>query len=312
MTLQSLATIEPARPPSQSGWTTLDPIEECRAALHKRAFRVAHHLAGHPLFAVDTLIGVAQEAAKRKRDLYLDAGNVSITDKWGDIPVPDMPVSEVINRIETAGAWIVMKHVETDPRYKAVLDEWADFVRSIAGPEGARLLRNPEMLVFITSPNRLTPFHFDAEVNFLVQIHGSKGLRVCDPLDRAITTEEEIERYYAVAINAGTYKPHAEERATKFLLTPGDAVHIPTHGAHWVKNHNNVSVSLSLNFEFPRWLRRDVYQANYYLRRLGLSPFPPGRSVVADRTKAAVVATTRFGAGVARGVYRRAKRVVGR
>lgn len=277
----------------QRGWTTLQPLEQCRAELQKRSFQVAHSLAGNPLFAVENLIQVAQDASKRHRDLYLDAGSVSINDKWGEIPVPDMPVDQVIRRIQTAGAWIIMKHVEKDPRYKAVLDEFADFVRSIAGEEGARLLCNPEMLVLITSPGRLTPFHFDAEVNFLVQIQGTKDLWVCDPSDRSITTEQEIETYYAVSINAANYKPHAEAKASKYLLRPGDAIHIPSHAAHWVKNHDNISVSLSLNFEWPRWKQADVYQANHYLRRMGLSPNPPGRSAVIDRTKAFLGAASR-------------------
>jgi hypothetical protein len=198
-----------------------------------------------------------------------------------------MPIPEIIERIGTAGAWIVMKHVDIDPAYKALLDEYEAFVRDIAGPGGSKQLKNAEMLVFITSPNRKTPYHFDAEVNFLVQIQGSKDLWVCDPNDRTVTTEEEIEHYYGVSITAGTYKPHAEHVAQKFTLHPGDAVHIPTHGAHWVQNHDSVSVSLSLNMEFPNFT--NIYLANYYLRRLGLSPRSPGHSIVADRTKAAVI-----------------------
>jgi hypothetical protein len=274
-------------------WTTVDPIEACRQALHKKPFRVRHPLAEHPLFAVDALIPVAEAAAKRHGDLYADVGDLTLADKWGSTPEPTMPIPELIERIETAGAWIVMKHVEVDPRYKALLDDYADFVREIAGPEGAKLLRNPEMLVFITSPNRKTPYHFDAEVNFVVQVRGSKDIWVCDPLDRSITTEEEIERYYGVTITAGTYKPHAEERATKFSLGPGDAVHVPPHGAHWVQNGDAVSVTLSLNMEFPNWMHADVYKANYYLRRLGFSPRSPGHSIIADRSKAAVIGTLR-------------------
>ncbi|QBR72356.1 transcriptional regulator [Beijerinckiaceae bacterium] len=275
------------------GWRTVDSLEDCRQALHKKPFQVHHPLAEHPLFKIDALIPVAREAAKRHNDLYVDVGDLKITDKWGTTPAPTMPIPEIIDRIETAGAWIVMKHVEVDPRYKALLDDYADFVRSIAGPEGAKILRNPEMLIFITSPNRKTPYHFDAEVNFLVQVHGTKDLWVCDPLDRSITPEEEIERYYGVSNNAGTFKPHALERATKFSLGPGDAVHIPTHGAHWVQNHDSISVSLSLNMEFPIWLQADVYRANYYLRRLGFTPHPPGHSIIADRSKAAVTAAMR-------------------
>jgi NADPH-dependent glutamate synthase beta subunit-like oxidoreductase len=54
-----------------------------------------------------------------------------------------------------------------------------------------------------------------------------------------------------------------------------------------------VSVSLSLNMEFPDWLQADVYRANHYLRRLGLSPRSPGQSIVADRSKAAVIGAMR-------------------
>ncbi len=274
-------------------WTTVDPIEECREALHKKAFAARHPLAGHPLFSIEALTKVAEQAAKRKNDTYVDAGDLSLTDKWGSIPPPAMPIPEIIERIEEAKAWVVFKHVEVDPAYKRLLDEYEAFVREIAGPEASKLLRNAEMLVFITSPNRKTPFHIDAEVNFLVQISGSKDLWVCDPNDRAITTEEEIEQYYGVAISAGTYKPHAEEAARNFTLNPGDAVHIPTHGAHWVQNHDKVSVSLSLNLEFPDWHQADVYRANHYLRRLGLSPRSPGQSIVADRSKAAVIGAIR-------------------
>jgi hypothetical protein len=270
-------------------WTTIDPIEACRAELHKKAFAVHHPFAGHPLFSIEALTKVAEQAARRKGDIYVDVGDLSLSDKWGTTPKPDMTIPEIIDRIETAGAWLVLKHVEQNPAYKALLDEYEAFVREIAGPEGAKLLSNAEMLVFITSPKRKTPYHFDAEVNFLVQIQGSKDLWVCDPMDRSVTTEEEIERYYAVSITAGTYKPHAEKVARKFTLDPGDAVHIPTHGAHWVQNHNEVSISLSLNMEFPDWKHAHVYRANHYLRRLGVPPRPPGSSMIADRSKAAAI-----------------------
>nr|WP_281502811.1 cupin-like domain-containing protein [Ancylobacter crimeensis] len=187
-----------------------------------------------------------------------------------------------------------MKHVEKNPAYREVLDEFETFVRDIAGPEGSKLLSNAEMLIFITSPRRKTPYHFDAEPNFLVQIHGAKDLWVCDPNDRTITTEEEIEQYYSVSITAGTYKPHAEKAAHKFTLEPGDAVHIPTHGAHWVQNHDDVSVSLSLNMEFPNWLHANVYRANHMMRRFGMSPRPPGQSVLADRSKSAMISSLRM------------------
>ena len=96
---------------------------------------------------------MAEEAAKRKDDIYVDAGDLSLSDKWGTSPTPTMSIPQIIDRIETAKAWIVMKHVEVNPAYKAILDEYEAFVRDIAGPEGSKLLRNAEMLV--SSPRQI-------------------------------------------------------------------------------------------------------------------------------------------------------------
>lgn len=269
-----------------NAWQTVDSAEQSRQALHKQSFRVTHPLAGHPLFSVEALIDVAKAAAKRPGDLYADAGDVKVTDKWGHIAMPDRPVDEVLHRIENAGAWIIMKHVEVDPAYAAVLNEFAEFVTDLSAPDQRHFLNNPEMLVLITSPKRMTSFHFDAEVNFLVQIQGTKLVWVCDPNDRETVTDEEIERYYAGHQNAGTYKPGVEARATQYELNPGEAVHIPTHGAHWVQNGDNISVSLSLNFELPPSRYKYVSITNYGLRKLGLKPRPPGRSRAVDSVKA--------------------------
>jgi hypothetical protein len=284
----------PSTVQSVDKWTMLEPLEECRKKLHKMPFIVHHPLVGHPLFKLDALVDVAEAAAKRHKDhLYWDAGDMTVTDKWGDLPKPDMSIRQVIDRIETAGAWMIMKHVEVDPRYKAVLNDFEAFLREIAGPEESRILSEAEMLILITSPNRKTPYHFDGEVNFLTQLQGSKDMCVCDPWDRSITTEDELERYYAVTTTSGNYKPEAEKKAYKLVLRPGEAVHIPTHGAHWLQNHNEVSIGLALNLEFPRWKYADVYRANYYMRRMGLNPRPPGGSTIIDRSKAAAIGTMR-------------------
>jgi hypothetical protein len=278
----------PSSVQTNTQWSTVDPLAECRRELHKKAFAVHHPLAGHPLFSIEALTKVAEGASRRNGDLYVDAGDFTFADKWGTTPKPNMTIPEIMDRIETAGAWLVLKHVEANPVYKALLDEFEAFLLEIAGPEGSKLLSNAEMIVLITSPRRKSAFHFDAEVNFLAQVQGSKDLWVCDPMDRSVTTEEEIERYYSVSNNAGTYKPHAEKVARQFTLHPGDAVHIPTHASHWVQNHDSVSISVSLNMEFPPRYA-DTYRANHYLRRLGLKPLPPGNSDFVDRSKAAAI-----------------------
>ncbi|GAC1670174.1 MAG: hypothetical protein NVS9B4_26190 [Candidatus Acidiferrum sp.] len=247
---------------------------------------MTHSLAQNPLFSLETLIGVAQDAAKRPGDLYADAGDVKVTDKWGHIALADRPIVEVLDRIENAGAWIIMKHVEVDPRYAEVLNEFAGFVGTITPTDQRHAIRNPEMLILITSPRRVTSFHFDAEVNFLAQVRGTKRVWVCNPDDRDSVTAEEIEKYYMGHQNAGTFKPGVEARASVYDLHPGEAVHIPAHGAHWVQNGNEVSISVSLNFELPPSTYKYPAIANFGLRRLGLKPRQPGASLPADRVKA--------------------------
>jgi hypothetical protein len=308
MATENVRTLERSLAPAAGGWSHADPFVDARTRLHREPFHLSHHLEDHPLFSIDSLMKVAASAERRKSDMYIDAGDVAITDKWGKIPAPQLPVTEILERIENAGAWIILKRVEQDPAYAQVLDEFTTFIRGVAGPELARNFTNPEMLVLITSPNRITPFHFDAEINFLVQIHGSKDVWICDPHDRDCVSEIDIERYYAVETTAGTYKPDVEQRARHFHLVPGQAVHIPTHGAHWVKNGHNVSVSLSLNYEFPRHVYRDVYYANHHLRRLGLKPRPPGASALADRLKSTSIGLARKLGSAARTLKNAARR----
>jgi hypothetical protein len=275
----------------ETKWTALDPADECRRALNRKPFRLLHSLVGNSLLSLDALEAVAHDKVKRKDDFYFDAGDLAFTDKWGTVPAANLTVSEIFRQLETVGAWIIMHHLELDPAYKAIQDEFGDFFRTnIASPADAKLLRNPDFQVFISSPRRKTPYHFDEETNFLMQVQGSKTIWICDPLDRNVTTEDEIERFHAGEVRtAGTFKPEAEKTATEFILMPGEAVHIPMHAAHWVRNHDAVSISVALDFEFPRWKYSDIYKANYYLRKLGLSPRAPGRTVLTDRSKAALV-----------------------
>jgi hypothetical protein len=48
----------------------------------------------------------------------------------------------------------------------------------------------------------------------------------------------------------------------------------------------NVSITLSINFQFRDNDRANKYRANYYLRMLGIDPAPPGRSPLRDAVKA--------------------------
>jgi len=62
-------------------------------------------------------------------------------------------------------------------------------------------------------------------------------------------------------------------------------VRVPVNCPHWVKNGPGVSVTLSVNFWYRNIPRADVYRTNYFLRRMGMRPQPPGASSFRDAVK---------------------------
>jgi hypothetical protein len=68
-------------------------------------------------------------------------------------------------------------------------------------------------------------------------------------------------------------------------MTPGSGVHIPVNFPHWVQNDDNISVSLSVNFQFLDSMRANLYRTNYYLRKFGIKPSRPGQHNTRDAAK---------------------------
>jgi hypothetical protein len=90
-----------------------------------------------------------------------------------------------------------------------------------------------------------------------------------------------------------------------YRLEPGTGVHIPVNCPHWLQNGDDISISLSVNFQFLDSVRANLYRANYMLRRLGLSPSMPGTNPALDRAKSfamtVAIAARRSIRGQARG-----------
>ena len=159
-----------------------------------KPFAIRHKLAGHPLL---TLPRIAQLAAELPRDLIeYNSGQVAISQDPDAIPSVDLDPVEVVKRIETAGAWMVLKRVENSPDYRELLEAT---LLSVARARGFNSLLDAgfeqvEGFLFVSSPNSTTPFHLDSEDNFFVHIHGEKFFTIFDNTDRAIVPDDEIER----------------------------------------------------------------------------------------------------------------------
>ena len=219
-------------------------------------------------------------------------------------------LEDAMERIECTGAWVILKHAEQDPAYRVLMEEIMSDIAGMSGKDLRGATRALEAQVMLTSPGRVTPYHLDNECNVLLQIRGEKDIHIFDQRDREVLTERELEHFWIGDWNAGEYKLRCQNKARVFRLGPGKAVHIPVNAPHWVKNDANVSVSLSINFEWKDDLIPNVYRANFFLRRLGIQPRPPGQSALSDRLKKVVIAAGFVPArGIARGSVRFVRRL---
>jgi hypothetical protein len=260
-------------------------LQMARECFNRSSFDYGHHLSDHPLFELPPLLRLSRRVAKP--DLYFDWGNVQIGQRWSEIPNCDQPLENLLERIENAGAWVVLRNVQKYDPYKEVLNKLLGEYLSFVDERLHRHIRIREGIVFVTSPNRISTYHIDRECSLLLQIRGEKTISVFDHYDRKVLPETEIERFWAVDNNAATYKEQLQDRAKVYELKPGMGIHIPTNAPHWVKNHDNVSISLNVNLQFDDKVLANIYRANYYLRKLGIAPLPPGQSKLRDSVKAA-------------------------
>jgi hypothetical protein len=145
-----------------------------------------------------------------------------------------------------------------------------------------------ETTILISSPNRLTSYHMDDDCNFLMQAVGNKTLWVYDHNDRTLVSHEEREQHHRGDANSIVYRESRQCDATAYELHAGYGVHIPVFAPHWARNHDNISVALSVNYQLrPMLAEKRIYQVNSLLRKLGAAPTPPGFSPRRDRLKLA-------------------------
>jgi hypothetical protein len=243
----------------------------------------------HPLFSRDRLRRLLT-GPETKNGVYYDAGEIRVDQRWDAVPERTKPVEEVFDALDNAGAWIILRRVNKDPDFNELLEECISEVKKLSGRAIDQDKKSQEAMIFLTSPNRVTSYHIDRECNFLMQVSGEKQINVFDRDDHDVVPPEELETFWSKDNNAGVYKPQFQDRAHVYTMRPGYGVHIPVNCPHWLKNGNNVSISLSISYQYADTRRKNVYQANYYLRKLGLKPTPPGTSHFLDALKGSTVA----------------------
>jgi len=247
------------------------------------AHRLAHRLSDHPLLTVEALaaLGEALPAA-------------SVEYNRGDVPLGvegkpagnGLSIGETIRGIATTASWAVLKNVEQDPGYAALVEDLLAELRPRIEAATGKMLKI-QGFVFVSSPQAVTPYHFDPEHNVLLQLRGSKTVTTFPAGDPAFAPDEVHESYHRGGARELAWDERFAKGGSSWPLAPGDALYIPVMAPHHVRNGSEVSISLSLTWRSDwSFAEADSRAFNGLLRRAGLKPRAPGRYPARNRGKA--------------------------
>ena len=256
-------------------------------AFPRLPFAIRHRLVDDPLFSLSRIVDLVRELPRDH--IEFNSGKVAIGQDPNTVPIIDLDPQEIVRRIESCGAWMVLKRVEAHPDYRALLERT---LLSVAEAHGYRSVKDAGFedirgFLFVSSPNATTPFHIDGEDNFFVHIHGEKYFTICDNRDGSVLSDEAIEAGLCSHRNV-SYQPDFESKSTCYSLQPGDGVFVPYLWPHWVRTGSEYSISLAVTWKTKSTIRKnEVLLVNSMLRRLGLPQSAPGRKPALDAFKVA-------------------------
>lgn len=253
-------------------------------AYPEEAVRLDHRLADHRLLDLAALVELAGR---------LPAANVEYN--LGDLPIGIDPtatpgngltIADTIRQIEHCRSWMVLKFIETDPLYRRLLDDLLAELEPIVTAATGPMLRK-QGFVFISSPDAVTPFHFDPEHNILLQVRGEKTMTVFPADDETVVSGRTHEAFHTGAHRNLPWRDDIAAKGRPVTLAPGQAIHVPVKTPHWVKNGPAPSVSLSITWRSAwSFAEGDARGLNHLLRRAGFNPAAPGRYPVGNHAKA--------------------------
>ena len=96
-------------------------IERFASLYPQRPGKLRHGLLGHELLTLEALVGLAGRLDHK--DVEYNAGDLPLGVDPEAVHHTGLSPQETIRRIEQCGSWMVLKNVNKDPAYAALLDE---------------------------------------------------------------------------------------------------------------------------------------------------------------------------------------------
>jgi hypothetical protein len=273
------------------------------ASFDREPFYIGHNLQGHPLFELPAMAALSRR---------LESNFVEGAYGEGKAPSPN-PADRNIMEVAERPTWVLLRQIQTDPVYGALVDELLDQIRPFSEPLNPGMHQR-EAFLFISSRAQVTGFHFDPEYNFLLQVRGRKTVHMWNPGDREVIPADAIDAYYARRRNNRDqpFRDAFLPRARELPLDIGQGLHFPLHAPHLVRTESDVSVSLSITFRTrDSKVREAVHAMNGRLRRFGIRPPWPRTSRLWDTTAQLGYRASFLGSSVEKRVRKLRRYVVG-
>ncbi|WP_427965665.1 transcriptional regulator [Altererythrobacter sp.] len=242
-----------------------------------------HGLASHPLLELGSLASLAERIPESSIEYNRGDLPVGIDGKPGST---GLSIGETIRAIHRANSWAVLKNIEQDERYRSLLLSLLDEIRPQIEAKTGAMLR-PQGFIFISSPNAVTPYHFDPEHNILLQITGSKIMTQFPAGDPQFAPDEVHETYHSGGARELSWNDELMQGACECPIGPGEAVFVPVMAPHFVKVGPESSISLSITWRSDwSFAEADARAFNRILRKAGFRPARPGRWPAGNHPKA--------------------------
>jgi Cupin superfamily protein len=254
------------------------------AAFPDRPVEFSHDLHLDDRLTLDALADLADRLPRQS--VVCDIAGQSLVAPHGGPPrgALDQP-GDVIRNLKTADAWLTLLSANDDPSFAALMNATLDELEpGVTAKQGK--MRKRVAFIIVSSPNSVTPVHFDIEYSLLMQVRGTRTLSIGRYENDAVR-RHEINRYWDGS--HGRIEALPEEVRT-FTLRPGRAVYIPAGTPHWVHNGPDISQSVTFTYFTAATVRENrIEDFNSRLRRLHLHPREPGHSAVVDTAKVGAI-----------------------
>lgn len=264
----------------------------------RKTFMFRHGLADHPLFELSSIVRLAERLEKHDA-VFWSNGAVGVSDRWEAGTEGRQPLMATLENIANNNSLVMVRSVVHDQTFGPLMRATLERILDLIGPAIQDDVIGARATLLVASPHRMTAYHIDADLNFLMQIAGKKRFRVHDHTDSTLITTEELERYFSGDANGALYQEDRLGKASLFTLDAGDGVHVPSLSPHWAENGDDVSIAVSFNYDLHSVDRTGrIHKVNRRLRSLGLHPRPPGANRTVDRAKLALYGAYALGDGL--------------